>query len=597
MTDAQTTAHATTALLEASAILLGAGLVFVLLFRKLKLGATLGYIVGGAVIGPYMLGWIEDPERLSGLSEIGIALLLFIVGLELDPGRLWRLRKDIFGLGLAQVVLTGLALSGFILLVFDSSWEVALAIGLPLALSSTAQVLPMLRSSGLLNTPRGERAFSILLFQDLSIVPLITIVAALSQVNPNPSAPTGFTLALYTVIAVVGLVAAGRLLLGPLFRLVGRIAEQELFVFAGLFVVIGVSALMHYFGLSVALGAFVAGVMLAESPYRHELESDIEPFRSLLLGMFFLSVGMLLDLTVIAEQPFTVIGIAIGVVIIKAVVLMLLGRAFQLPWRRSVRLGLLLSQAGEFGFVLFAQAAAGRLLTAESAAMFSAVVVLSMATTPLLMRLTDVLDRFEEKRTDLDGPEASPETPVIVVGYGRFGQTVGQMLMAKSIGVTIIDLDAEMIDVSSEFGWKVYYGDGTRVDLLRIAGATEARAILFCNDGDSLNRASLERVLEAFPQASVMARVFDRRQLIDLRGLDLDYAQRELFESAVKMGRKALATLGVEAAEIDRVEEAYRLRDCERLERQTEAGDYRAGREQIFAENRALADPEDETGL
>ena len=237
------------------------------------------------------------------------------------------------------------------------------------------------------------------------------------------------------------------------------------------------------------------------------------------------------------------------------------------------------------------------MITPEAAAMFSAVVVLSMATTPLLMRLTDALDRYEEKRTDLVGPETSPETPVIVVGYGRFGQTVGQMLMAKRFGVTIIDLDAEMIDVSKEFGWKVYYGDGTRIDLLRIAGAADARAILFCNDGESLNRAALKRVLEAFPQASVMARVFDRRQLIDLRGLDLDYAQRELFESAVKMGRKALATLGVEAAEIDRVEEAYRLRDCERLERQREAGDYRAGRDQIFAENRALADPEDETGL
>ena len=597
MIDGQTTAHATTVLLEASAILLGAGLVFVLLFRKLQLGATLGYIVGGAVIGPYALGWVQDPERLSGLTEIGIALLLFIVGLELDPGRLWRLRKNIFGLGLAQVVLTGLALSGFIYLVFDPSWQTALAIGLPLALSSTAQVLPMLRSSGLLNTPRGERAFSILLFQDLSIVPLITIVAALAAVNPDPSAPTGLTLAIYTVVAVIGLVIAGRFLLGPLFRLVGRIADQELFVFAGLFVVIGVSALMHYFGLSVALGAFVAGVMLAESPYRHELESDIEPFRSLLLGMFFLSVGMLLDLTVIARQPFLVIGLALGVVVIKAGMLMLLGRAFKLPWRRSVRLGLLLSQAGEFGFVLFAQAAAGQLLTAESAAMFSAVVVLSMATTPFLMRLTDVLDRYEETRTDLDGPEKSPETPVIVVGYGRFGQTVGQMLMAKNIGLTIIDLDAEMIDVSGEFGWKVYYGDGTRIDLLRIAGAETARAILFCNDGDSLNRASLERVLEAFPQASVMARVFDRRQLIDLRGLDLDYAQRELFESAVKMGRKALGHLGIETAEIDRVEEAYRLRDCERLERQREAGDYRAGREQIFSENRALADPEDETGL
>ena len=214
-------------MLEASAILLGAGLVFVLLFRKLQLGATLGYIVGGAVIGPYALGLVKDPERLSGLTEIGIALLLFIVGLELDPGRLWRLRKNIFGLGLAQVVLTGLALSGFIKLVFDPSWEASLAIGLPLALSSTAQVLPMLRSSGLLNTPRGERAFSILLFQDLSIVPLITIVAALSLVNPDPSAPTGLRLALYTVAAVVGLVIAGRLLLGPLFRLVGRLGEQR----------------------------------------------------------------------------------------------------------------------------------------------------------------------------------------------------------------------------------------------------------------------------------------------------------------------------------------------------------------------------------
>jgi len=336
MTDAQTTAHATSALLEASAILLGAGLIFVLLFRKLKLGATLGYIVGGSVIGPYALGWIEDPERLSGLTEIGIALLLFIVGLELDPGRLWRLRKNIFGLGLAQVVLGGLALSGFIKLVFDPSWEASLAIGLPLALSSTAQVLPMLRSSGLLNTPGGERAFSILLFQDLSIVPLITIVAALSRINPDPSAPTGLKLALYTVAAVVGLVVAGRLLLGPLFRLIGRIADQELFVFAGLFVVVGVSALMHFFGLSVALGAFVAGVMLAESPYRHELESDIEPFRSLLLGMFFLSVGMLLDLTVIANRPLTVIGIALGVVAIKAGVLMLLGRAFRV---RAVRPG------------------------------------------------------------------------------------------------------------------------------------------------------------------------------------------------------------------------------------------------------------------
>jgi monovalent cation:proton antiporter-2 (CPA2) family protein len=580
-------------LLEVSAILLGTGLVFVLLFRKLRLGATLGYIVGGAIVGPEALGWVSDPDRLAGLTEIGIALLLFIVGLELQPRRLWRLRKAIFGLGLAQVVLAGLALSLLIKLIFDPSWEAALAIGLPLALSSTAQVLPMLRSAGLLNTPRGERAFAILLFQDLSIVPLITIVAAMSRVAPDPAAPTGWTLAAMTIGAVAGLVIVGRFLIGPTFRLIGRVADQELFVFAGLFVVVAVSALMHLLGLSVALGAFVAGVMLAESPYRHELESDIEPFRSLLLGMFFLSVGMLLDLHTIGSRPLTVIGTAAAVVAVKALVMTGLGRAFRLPWRRSVRLGLLLSQAGEFGFVLFAQAAAGRLIAPEAASLFSAVVVLSMATTPFLMRFTDWLDRQTDGQGGRDGPEKSPDTPIIVVGYGRFGQTVAQMLMAKRIGVTIIDLDAEMIDISGEMGSKVYYGDGTRIDLLRVAGAEGAKAILFCNDGDQLDRATMSRIIEAFPQAKIMARVYDRRQLIDLRGLDIAFAQRELFESAVVMGRKALKLAGLSADDIDEVENAYRSRDCERLEQQSETGNLRAGIERMFGTNRSLFDDED----
>ena len=321
--------------------------------------------------------------------------------------------------------------------------------------------------------------------------------------------------------------------------------------------------------------------------------------------MFFMSVGMLLDLKVIADRPLTVIGLAIG------------GDPDQdrhplpcSPARSGCRqdrvrfsLALLLSQAGEFGFVLFAQAQRAQLIPAErriehqcSARWWTT----SMVDNPV----PDEADRRgfrrispENRRSTSTVPNIRPKPTAIVVGYGRFGQTVGQMLMAKRIGVTIIDLDAEMIDVASEFGWKVYYGDGTRIDLLRTAGAGEARAILFCNDGESLNRSALERVLEAFPQASVMARVFDRRQLIDLRGLDLAFAQRELFESAVAMGRKALAELGIDATEIDRVESAYRLRDCERLERQSEAGDYRAGRDQIFAENRALADPEDMTGL
>ena len=588
-----TTAQATTAILESGAIMLGAALVFVTLFRRLKLGATLGYIVAGALIGPHVLGLIRDPEQLTSVTEIGIALLLFIVGLELRPSRLWRLRRDIFGLGLAQVVLCGLAISLVLYLALGLSPEAALAIGLPLGLSSTAQVLPMLRSDNDLNTPQGERAFSILLFQDLAIVPMITIIAAMARTPPDPSAPVGWTLALYTVGAVIGLVLVGRFALNPLFQLVGRLGERELFIVAGLFTVVGAAAVMHTLHLSVALGAFVAGVMLAESPYRHELESDVEPFRSILLGLFFLSVGMLLDLGLVASRPFLVLALAASVIVTKTALITLLSRAFSGSWTRSFRLGLLLSQAGEFGFVLFGQATAALLVTPEAASLFSAVVTLSMAATPFLMRLTDWLERREERSAEgFDGPEMSPETSAIVVGYGRFGQTVAQMLQAKGIGVTIIDKKPSQIELSEEFGTKVYYGDGLRIDLLRTAGAETARLIAFCNDneGGELSRDALEAVLDAFPQASVMVRAFDRRHLIELRGLDLVLAERELFESAVVMGKAALRASGVDQREIERVEREYRMRDCDRLERQGETGDIRAGWETSFGEDRPLPD-------
>jgi monovalent cation:proton antiporter-2 (CPA2) family protein len=588
-------AETTTALLEGGAIMLGTALIFVTLFRKLRLGATLGYIVGGVLIGPQLLSLVDDPENLSSISEIGIALLLFIVGLELNPGRLWRLRKDIFGLGLAQVVLCGVALSVFIHLALGVTPEAALAIGLPLALSSTAQVLPMLRSDGDLNTPAGERTFSILLFQDLAIVPMITIIAAMSRVPPDPSAPGGWTLALYTVGAIVGLVLAGRLILNPMFRLIGRLGERELFIVAGLFTVIASAALMHALGLSVALGAFIAGVMLAESPYRHELESDVEPFRSILLGLFFLSVGMLLDLSAIANRPLFVVGITLAVIVIKCLIIAGLARAFGNGWPRSIRLGLLLSQAGEFGFVLFAQADGAQLILPEAASLFSAVVVLSMATTPFLMRLTDWMERREEASgRGLEGPEMSPDSSVIVVGYGRFGQTVAQMLMAKRIAVTLIDKKPTMIERAGEFGTKVYYGDGMRIDLLRTAGAETAKAILFCNDNleGELTRSALTQVLDAFPQAAVMVRAFDRVHLMSLDGLDLAFAQRELFDSAVVMGRAALKAVGVEPVEAKRVEREYRLRDCQRLERQSATGDLHAGEERSFGPRRSLPDEE-----
>ena len=594
MTTAAETAQATTAILESGAIMLGAALVFVTLFRRLKLGATLGYIVAGALIGPGLLGLIEDPQQLTSVTDIGIALLLFIVGLELQPRRLWHLRRDIFGLGLLQVVLCGLALSGLLYLLLGMSPQAAVAIGLPLGLSSTAQVLPMLRSDNELNTPQGERAFSILLFQDLSIVPMITIIAALAVTPPDPTAPAGWKLALYTVGAVIALVVVGRIVLNPLFRLVGRLGERELFVVAGLFTVIGSAAVMHFLHLSVPLGAFVAGVMLAESPYRHELETDVEPFRSILLGLFFLSVGMLLDLKIVGARPLWIIGVAAAVIVTKTILISIISRLAHCSWALAIRLGLLLSQAGEFGFVLFGQATAAKLIPPEAASLFAAVVTLSMATTPFLMRFIDFLERREVRRDDLDGPEESPETSAIVVGYGRFGQTVAQMMMAKRIGVTLIDKKPEQIELSSEFGTKVYYGDGLRLDLLRAAGAETARVIAFCNDnqGGELTADALGAVLKAFPQAAILVRAYDRLHLIELDALDLTFAERELFESAIVMGRAALKASGVEPVEVDRVDREYRERDCERLERQTKTGDIKAGWERSFSADRALPDDE-----
>jgi glutathione-regulated potassium-efflux system protein KefB len=597
MTGGVDAATAGSMLLDA-AELLGAALLFVAIFRRLGLGATLGYIVAGTVIGPHALGLITDPESVLQVSELGIALLLFLIGMELNPARLWRLRQDIFGLGLIQVLVCGLAISALIYFGLGFSLAASLALGLPLGLSSTAQVMPMLRSSGILQQRHGERAFSILLFQDLSLVPLITIVAAMSRAPADPGAPVGFTLALYTVAAIIGLILAGRFLLNPLFRIVGRVGERELFVVAGLFAVIASASLMHALHLSTALGAFIAGVMLAESPYRHQLEGDIEPFRSVLLGLFFVSVGMLLDLDAVLARPLLVAGLVVALVGVKALLITGIALAFRMKLSRAIWLGLLLSQGGEFGFVLFAQAERAQLILPEAASLFSAVVILSMISTPFLMALAAwIRDRMPEPDVTLDGPELSPETNAIVVGYGRFGQTVAQMLMAKGIPVTIIDLKPQQIELSQQFGTKVYYGDGTRLELLRTAGAADAEAILFCQDPSTLNREKLQSVLDTYPRAAVMVRAFDRRQLMDFNGLDLALAQRELFESAVAMGRQALVRLGLSRREVDRVEEEYRKLDGERLASQSATGDIHAAKDRMFSPKRAMPEPPATSGL
>ncbi|WP_422058389.1 cation:proton antiporter [Sphingomonas sp.] len=567
-----------------SAPLLGFALLFVLIFRRMGLGATLGYLVAGALVGPQVLGLVGGAESKMGIAEFGIALLLFLVGLELSPSRLWRMKRDIFGFGLLQVVLCGIALSLVIGYGANFSLSAALALGLPLALSSTAQVLPMLQSAGRMRTPFGERAFSTLLFQDISIVPLITIIAILSRNPADAEGPPGWLLAIYTVGAISGLVLAGRYLLRPLFKLIGNWGERELFVFAGLFTVVAAAALMQSIGLSTALGAFIAGVMLADSPYRHELEADIEPFRSILLGLFFLSVGMMLDLSAIAERPVFVLGMAAALIATKTLVITGLAMAFRMPWRQALGLGLLLSQGGEFGFVLFAQAQNALSIAPEAVSVFSAVVTLSMATTPFLMMFTK---RFRADAVEVQGEREGPVSDgsnALIVGYGRFGQTVGQMLNAQGIAVTLIDTDIEMIDIAGQFGAKVYYGDGTRIDMLRQAGAGEAQLILFCLDGDKIEPELIEAVHQSFPQASIFVRAYDRRALLKLKGTPASGVVREVLESAIVMARKAMAAVGVDIEEIERTEDLYRRRDRERLRIQHEAGSLTAAREAIIGD-------------
>ena len=566
------------------AVLLGAALVAVLLFRKLGLGAVLGYLVAGIVIGPDGMGLAPEPETILAYSEIGIILLLFLVGLELSPSRLWVMRHDIFVFGPLQVALCGLAMFGVILAAMPIfSWQAALVLGLPLALSSTAQVLPLLQSRGRLKTDYGEKSFSILLFQDLSIVPLLTIVAALSRAPADEGAVSGWLLVIYAVLAIVGLVLAGRYLLSPLLRLVGKISERELFIVTGLFTVCASAALMEVIGVSPALGAFVAGVMLAESPYRHELEADIDPFRSILLGLFFLAVGMMLDLDVIAAQPWLVVGLAAALIAVKTGVIFTLGRIFGLTSKASIIMALLLSQGGEFGFVLFAAAQNALLIEPAAASLFGAVVTLSMASTPFLMMFAGRLaTRAWKGEAPLDDPELAAQANVIVVGHGRFGQNVAQIMQAAGRSVTLIDIKPEIIDMSGEFGRKVFYGDGTRIDLLRRAGADKACAIFFCIDDRDLDADTLTPVRQTFPKTRIFARAYDRQQLMGLMSDAEIVTVREVFESSVRMAIDALKALGTSRDSITTIVKEFRRRDKARLKAQFESGDMHAGQHHSF---------------
>jgi len=570
-------------------VMLGAALVMVLVFRRFGIGAVLGYLIAGVLIGPHGFQLISNAGTILEFSEIGIILLLFIVGLELAPARLMRLRQAIFGLGLSQVVLCGIALFLLIMATTNFTLAASIAIGLPLALSSTAQVLPMLQSSGRLNTPTGEKAFSILLFQDLSIIPLLTIIAALSRAPQQEGGPSGWLTALYAILAIGGLILAGKYLLQPLLKIIGKIAERELFIVAGLVAVLGGATLMEFIGLSPALGAFIAGVMLANSPYRHELEADIDPFRSLLLGFFFLAVGMMLDLEVVMENPAFIMGAAVALVAVKIAIIFGLGKLFGMETNPALAMGMLLSQGGEFGFVLFSEAEKAMLIEPEASSLFGAIITISMATTPFLMLLARRFSNGGSKSSaNLEDPSHAGRASVIVVGQGRFGQTVSQVLMAAKIPLTLIDIKPEQIDVHQQVGAKVFYGDGTRVDLLRRAGAHEADAIVFCMDDREFGPEKVRQIVQSFPETKIFVRVYDRRQLIALKGLGIVGMKREMFESAIHLARQTMFAIDLDSSLIEEVDEEFRQRDCDRLEAQMKSGgDLLAGAELRYENNPA----------
>lgn len=569
-------------LLRDAVIYLGAAAIMVPIFARFKLGAVLGYLTAGIVIGPHGLGLITESEAVLKFAEFGIVLLLFVIGLELKPSRLWALRRDIFGLGTAQVVCCGLAITGALMLLTSLTWQAALVVGLPLALSSTALVVQYLQEQQQLNTPSGERAFSILLLQDIAIVPLLIIVSALSR-TPTAGGPQGFQLVLYTLGAIVGLVLLGRFVLNPLLRFFGQVGTRDIFVIAALLTVLGAALLMASFGLSMALGAFIAGVMLADSPYRHELEADIEPFRGLLLGLFFLAVGMALNLSVVVENPGRVLLLVVVVLAIKTVIIASLARLFDSPWREAWPLGLLLSQGGEFAFVLLGAAVAGQLITGTAASLFTAVVTLSMLASLMLMLGWRKFGPSPERVSSegMEGPEAARPGTAIVIGYGRFGQIVTQLLHARGVDVVLIDTKAEQIERSQSFGWKVYFGDGFRPDVLRAAGAASAQ-LLVVTTGRAWDPAKLEAVRHAFPHLKIVARAHDRTHYMRLVAADIDLAVRELFLGAVEVGKLALAELGTDRKTIEDIADEYVRRDSERLALQIASGDIMAGRDTIF---------------
>lgn len=561
--------------------LLGAAVIAVPLFKRLGLGAVLGYLAAGLIIGPSIAGIFKDAEAVLSVAELGVVMLLFVIGLELQPSRLWNLRKEIFGLGLAQVLLCSAVLAGVgIALGVDAQLAIVAAMGL--ALSSTAFVLQILEERGDTGEPYGRKTFSILLLQDLAIVPLLAAVAFMAPAGEDDGAIPVWVQALTAVGAIAGVVFAARYVLNPLFRVLASTRAREIMTAAALLVVLGAAFAVEAGGLSMGLGAFLAGVALSESSFRHQLEADIEPFRGLLLGLFFMAVGMSIDLDLVLDEWSTIIALVLGFMVLKSAGIYVVARIFRSGHRDAVRMSLLLAQGGEFAFVLYSTAADLGVIDAQSSGILTAAVIISMMLTPLAVLLIDRLAPVEPPSLDGVTPAENLSGSVLVIGFGRVGQFVSQFMLARGVDVTIIDSDPDMIRSAARFGVKIYYGDGTRRDVLIAAGIDKAEVVCICVDDRNAANSIVELCKEQFSFAKLYVRSYDRGHTLQLINQGVDFEIRETLLSAMALGEAALRGLGFTAEEAAETAADVKRRDIERLQLQVLEGSVTAGRELAF---------------
>lgn len=561
-------------------VLMGAAVVAVPLFRRLGLGSVLGYFAAGVLVGPSAFGIFTDAQSILHFSELGVVMFLFVIGLELRPPKLWAMRGQIFGLGLVQVAVATAALAVTGAAVFGLAAPVAFIAGAGFVLSSTAVIMSVLQDRGEMSSPEGQKSVAILLFEDLMIVPLLAVVAFLS---PLAQAQAGWTGVLIAATALAVLLAVSRWGLNPFFALLARARTREVLTAGALLVVLGAALLMEVAGLSMAMGAFLAGVMLSSSSYRHQIESDIEPFRGLLMGLFFLAVGMSLDLVIVAAEWRLLLAMLAAFTVAKGIVVYAVARLFGGSGHQALHRTSMFLQGGEFAFVLYAAATAGGVIDARENALFSTVVILSMAMTPLLMIATD---RLLRKESSMDGVDAASKLGgrVLLVGFGRFGQMVSQVLLSKGVHLAVIDKDPDQIRDVARYGFKVYFGDGSRLDTLRHSGAGEADAIMICIDDPKAALQIVELARHEFPQAKLLVRSYDRGHAVDLIRAGVDYQIRETVESAYLMGAEGLRTLGFAEVDIEEAAEDFRRRDAARLAEQVQ-GNAMSGRDTLYIQS------------